>query len=186
MIRRMRSSCGVTVIELLVGLCIIALLTVLTLQNLPAWISSTQLSKDRNSFAALIYTARAAAINLNHQVILCPGTTSRGCAKRDSWQQGAIAFADSNRNRQYDNDDPFVAGFGSIDSQIEWRSFRNRSYLKFLPSGRTDWQNGHFKFCGNSEKGLQLVLNRAGRLYFSHDEDGDGWHEDVRGRDLIC
>ena len=184
----MRSSLGLTLLELLSVLCIVSVLSILAFQNLPTWIASTQLTKDRNSFANLINTARAAAIHLNHHVILCPGNTESGCARRNTWHNGAIVFADKNRNRQYDGDDPFIAAFATIKSRIEWRSFRNRSYLKFLPTGRTDWQNGHFKFCAksNEKKGLQLVLNAAGRLYFSHDEDDDGWHEDVRGRDLIC
>lgn len=180
---------GLTIIELAVVLCIVSILLVLTFRNLTAWVAITQLDKDRDNFAALIYTARAAAVHLNQHVILCPGSKS-GCANRDTWHDGAIVFADQNRNRIFDEGEHLVSAINSFKSRVTWRSFRNRSYLRFLPRGVTDWQNGHFKFCSTHESATpearQLVLNAAGRLYFSHDEDGDGVHEDVQGRDLVC
>ena len=190
----MNSACyfyprdGLTIVELLVTLAIISTLLGLTLANIPNWVATTTLSHDRNKFATLIYTARAAAVHLNQHVILCPGN-KLGCGPRDSWDQGALVFADTNRNRKYDDGDAFVARIDALQTKVTWRSFRNRKYLKFLPSGTTDWQNGHFKFCSNEvgdSRALQLVLNAAGRLYFSNDEDGDGIHEDVKGKKLVC
>ena len=103
---------------------------------------------------------------------------------------GTVAFVDYNNNKQIDEQDKLLGSIAQLTNRVTWRSFRNRSYLKFVATGHTDWQNGHFKFCpeGTQDHALsrQLVLNAAGRLYFSRDEDGDGLHEDVQGNDLTC
>jgi type IV fimbrial biogenesis protein FimT len=74
-------------------------------------------------------------------------------------------------------------------STVFWRSFRNRPYLVFQPTGLTDWQNGHFLFCpasGNARDARQVVLNPQGRLRQMTDRDGDGIVEDTSGRPVRC
>mgnify|MGYP006160318647 CR=1 FL=1 len=121
-------------------------------------------------------------------MILCPGT-KEACLARNQWHQGAIAFIDQNNNYQPDVDEVLIAVQNKLRNRVFWRSFRSRSYLRFKPSGFTVWQNGHFLLCpSNQDPSLarQMVLNAAGRLYFSKDENSDGIHEDVRGRPLAC
>ncbi|NKB97401.1 MAG: prepilin-type N-terminal cleavage/methylation domain-containing protein [Pseudomonadales bacterium] len=183
----MKLENGLSLIELLVAVTIAGILLGSMLFSSSKLIGTKRTETDRDKFATLIQTSRAAAIHLNHPVILCPDDTT-GCGARNSWHRGTIAFADKNHNALYDGDDPIVGSLPRLSSDVEWRSFRNRNYLRFLPTGTTDWQNGHFKFCPQiiDQSALQLVLNAAGRLYYSKDEDGDGIHEDVQGRDLSC
>ncbi|MEC8059925.1 MAG: GspH/FimT family protein [Pseudomonadota bacterium] len=90
------------------------------------------------------------------------------CGKRNQWQLGVLAFTDFNRNRRLDDNEHIVAQLPSFHTAtIRWRSFRNRSYLRFTPEGLTDWQNGNFLFCDNQgapELTRQITLNHAGRL----------------------
>jgi Tfp pilus assembly protein FimT len=181
---------GWTLLELVTTLAITAALAGLALFGTSQWITEVELHSDRNQFATLINLSRAAAVDLNHPVILCPGDPISGCGPRNTWHKGIMAFADMNRDRKFDPDDTLLAVIPGFTSRIEWRSFRNRSHLRFRATGVTDWQNGHFKFCplqpARKVGGLQLVLNAVGRLYFSRDTDGDGVHEDVQGRPLLC
>ncbi|MDG2278299.1 MAG: GspH/FimT family pseudopilin [Pseudomonadales bacterium] len=184
----MTSKYGLSLIELLVVVAIAGILLATLPFSSTSLINAKRTESDRDMFAALVQTSRAAAIHLNHPVIFCPGTTA-GCGTRDSWHLGTIAFADKNRNASYDDDDPMIGSLPRLSTIVTWRSFRNRKYLRFLSTGTTDWQNGHFKFCPqhiDQAKAIQLVLNAAGRLYYSKDEDGDGIHEDAQGRDLLC
>lgn len=181
---------GWSLIELVAALAISATLLGAAWFSTSLWIARVEREADRDQLATLINLSRAAAVNLNHPVILCPGDLTSGCGARNTWHLGTIAFADANQDRSLDAGDITLASIPQLTSRIEWRSFRNRSYLKFRASGVTDWQNGHFKFCPlqpiPGSGGLQLVLNAAGRLYFSRDDDADGIHEDVQGRPLIC
>lgn len=180
---------GITLVELLATLLIVMILLGYALPSLQSLATRIEADSYRDVFARMIYTARHAAIIHNANVVLCPGGQT-GCAGRNRWHQGTVAFVDKNHNREIDDDD-FTIAFVSRThkTNIRWRSFRNRGYLRFTPMGLTDWQNGHFLFCpvnGNTEHARQIVVNRAGRIYYSKDDDNDGIQEDVQGRALSC
>ncbi len=179
---------GFTLLELLVVMTIVAVLTTFAIPGFAGWVERRHTDADRALLATTIYGARTAAIHLNQPVVMCPGD-DQGCGRRNSWHEGAVVFADPNRNGRLDRGETLVGGFGALNGTVQWRSFRNRSYLRFLPNGLTDWQNGHFLLCPTTDDpdlARQLVLNRAGRLYFSIDADGDGRHEDVQDNPLEC
>lgn len=181
-------------IELLVALVIAAILMRYATAYLPDWLNQRRANTGLQGIHAALNTARHAAIRHASVVIVCPRRNDRGatpgCGARNTWHQGLLAYLDANRNRVYDASDNVIASIpGPETGQITWRSFRNRSYLRFTPRGLTDWQNGHFLFCPeNADPRLarQLVLNMAGRIYPSRDRDGDGIHEDAAGNPLRC
>jgi type IV fimbrial biogenesis protein FimT len=47
---------------------------------------------------------------------------------------------------------------------IRWSSFPNRRYLRFLPSGMTDYQNGSFRIYSDGKLMSKLVVSQAGRV----------------------
>lgn len=169
-------------------LVIASLLTITALPGMRDLYARYRVEADRQVFATLINTARHAAVNLNSTVTLCPGRDST-CGGRNQWHNGAFVFQDLNKNRRRDEGEIIVAGINDLSSRVRWRAFRNRSALQFEARGYTAWQNGHFIFCPVDQDprfARQLVLNASGRLYFSRDRDGDGYHEDVRGAPLAC
>ena len=181
---------GLSLIELLTTLVIVSTLAAMTLPFYKDLTSRKYIETERDQFASLIKTARHAAISFNQSVILCPGTSDL-CLGPNHWHRGAVAFIDQNNNHQPDADEVLIATQNKLRSRVVWRAFRNRSYLRFEPSGFTAWQNGHFLLCphnqnSNPNPGLarQMVLNAAGRLYFSKDKNSDGIHKDVQVRPL--
>ena len=185
---RVHTQCAFTLIELLVVMTIVALLMGVAIPGFSGWVERRHTDADRVLLATTINGARTAAIHLNQPVVMCPGNMD-GCGGRDRWHEGTVVFADPNGNRRLDRNETLIGGFATLTGTARWRSFRNRTYLRFMPNGLTDWQNGHFLLCPASpdpELDRQLVLNRAGRLYFSIDADGDGRHEDVQDNPLNC
>lgn len=185
---------GVTLIELLVAL---ALLTALFRLALPAFdelIARERATAALNRMLGLVQQARAAAVQENRALVLCASDSTLAeapCAGRDDWHLGTLLFADRNRDGRFAPGERAVrrdSGW-SGQARIRWRSFRNRSYLRFRPNGMTDWQNGSFTWCPASrDPGLavQLVLNAGGRARKATDADGDGVAEDSQGRPLQC
>lgn len=152
------------------------------------WVENKQANATVTSFAAAVHLARQTAIVMNMPVTFCP-RGSEGCGARDTWHEGAMVFVDFNQNRRIDENDHLVKTIPHLmpGIRVYWRSFRNRSYLRFTSSGLTDWQNGNFLICQRAaQHARQLILNSAGRMYFSRDIDGDGVHEDARGRAISC
>ena len=190
MLCRMRvTPAGLTLIELMVALTIISVLLSFSFPSMTELVASRRADSALNLLRAGINMARHAAINHNTSVIVCP-RGSNGCGPRDTWHLGTLIFEDKDRDNRFSDDDRVLAHLDPVRSgRIFWRAFRSRSYLRFTGRGMTDWQNGHLLYCpanGQPELARQLVLNYAGRTYASKDRDGDGVHEDVRGRPLRC
>ncbi len=188
-----RSHTGFTLIELIVAMGILLVLVNAGLPEVRAWVERTRIEAEIDRFLSLIQIARTTAITHNTRVILCPGQSASApavCARRNTWHQGAVAFIDHDGNRELNDEDIVVAEQDATERlRIYWRAFRNRGYLRFTGRGVTDWQNGHFLFCpvpSRATHARQIVLNYAGRTYRSRDSNGDGVHEDVRGRPLVC
>ena len=188
---------GFSLIELMMTLCIILLLGGFAIHGLVDQKRKHEMDGLQESFINLLYSARNAAIIHHSEVIVCPMRNKRrallerpSCGKRNQWQLGVLAFTDLNRNRHLDENESIVAqlpGFG--DATVHWRSFRNRSYLRFTAEGLTDWQNGNFLFCDiqlKPELARQVTLNHAGRLYTAEDRDHDGIYEGRDNKPLDC
>lgn len=180
---------GLTLIELMVALAIVSVLLSFSFASMTELAASRRADSALNLLRAGINMARHAAINNNSSVIVCP-RGANGCGPRNTWHLGTLIFEDKDRNNRYSEDDRVLAQLDPVPSgRIVWRAFRSRSYLRFTGRGMTDWQNGHLLYCPTTRDprlARQLVLNYAGRTYASKDRDGDGVHEDVRGRPLRC
>ena len=180
---------GLTLIELLAALTIAAVLLSYAIPNMSALVESRRADSALNLLRAGINMARHAAINRNASVIVCP-RGDNGCGPRNTWHLGTLIFEDKDGDNRYGDNDLTLTDLDPIRSgNVYWRAFRSRSYLRFTGRGVTDWQNGHLLYCpanGQPQLARQLVLNYAGRTYASNDSDGDGVHEDVRGKPLNC
>lgn len=197
MIRPVASSAlrpgGLTLLELLVTLSVLATLLLLGLPAFNGLLAREQRTAAMNQILGAVQFARAAAIRYRGRTLLCPSnsTGEPRCGKRDEWHTGALVFLDRNGNARRDVTEAVllrVPGWHN-GSRIRWRAFRNRSYLAFRPEGVTDWQNGAFTWCppaGDSTPPLQVVLNGAGRTRTAQDSDGDGIPEDSRGEPIRC
>lgn len=181
---------GLSLIELLFALALSALLLRLAAPGFQDLLATQRATAASNAITATIALARTSAIFYREPVVVCPNNLG-GCGSRSHWASGALVFADRNGNRQHDNDErlfgmlpPFEPG-----ASINWRSFRNRNYLLFLPKGLTDWQNGHFQYCpedNNPRHARQIIINAQGRTRVAPDSDRDGIREDARGQPLQC
>ena len=183
---------GFTIIELLVVITIMSLMFSMAAPAFSSLVQRYQVRGEVDQFISLLAVARQTAISKGVVVTVCPKHSSEKdrCGSRNAWHLGTLVFEDLNGNRLMDGTDALIAGTAPLEhNTVQWRAFRNRSYLRFNPTGLTDWQNGHFLFCPvNQQANLirQLVLNYAGRTYLSEDNDGDGIHEDVGGDALSC
>lgn len=148
-----------------------------------------------NRLLGAVQFARSAALSHRDSIVLCPADTRAAletveCAARDQWHLGALIFLDRNGDGQRSRREAAlrrIAGWPG-SARVRWRSFRNRSYLRFRSRGTTDWQNGSFTWCPNedAQDPQQVVLNLAGRARVARDKDGDGVPEDSRGDPIRC
>jgi len=175
---------------MLISLALLAILLRLALPAFHDLVSQQRASAASNAITGAIALARSSAIIGHTPVTFCPNNAG-ACGSRNQWHLGGLIFADRNRNAQLDRNEWIygtLPGFAP-GVTVRWRSFRNRSYLRFLPSGLTAWQNGHFQYCpadADDRFSRALILNAQGRVRPALDRDGDGIREGADGEPLRC
>ncbi len=181
---------GITLIELLVTLAVAAVLLHAALPAFADLLASQRAAAASNAVVGAVQLARSSAITHRTAVTFCP-RSGNACGGRAHWRDGGLVFLDHNRNAELDAGEPLLGTLAALEAgaTLAWRSFRNRSYLRFEPRGYTDWQNGHFQYCpasSDARHARQVIINAQGRTRSARDRDGDGIREDARGRPLRC
>lgn len=188
----MKQIKGFTLIELFVVLGILGIMSILAFpafRFLHEIEQSTAIS--RSLYHHLNY-ARAEAISKNIITTVCASENSRDCSKNNDWSNKHIViFMDRNGNGQRDDEDRILNDFEPEPSNysLVWRSFGNKNYLQWQPSGITYYQNGNFTYCPankNLKNAKKIILNVAGRIYFGSDKNQDGIQEGTDGKNIVC
>ncbi|MEZ5491492.1 MAG: GspH/FimT family pseudopilin [Gammaproteobacteria bacterium] len=187
--RQDHKASGITLIESLTTLVILAILIRLMLPDLAQLLEQRQGSLVIQRVANSIFLARAAAAKSGTMAVLCPSQDGNYCG--GEWHDGILLFLDWNDNQTPDSGDETVdyLRFEKLPGTLHWRAFRSKPYLQITPLGFTRYQNGNFTWCGKentSASARQLVLNRTGRVRYAQDRDGDGLREDSSGRPIQC
>lgn len=182
--------CGYTLVELLAVLAIAAILLALALPAMGPRAPRERATAALNQIIGSVALARSAAVLHGTPVTFCPGFAG-SCLGRDQWHRGALVFRDANQNGLKEPGEALLSALPGLETgaRLYWRAFRSRSYLRFLPAGYTEWQNGHFLYCpagGDPRLARMLILNAQGRTRVARDTDGDGIVEDARGRPVRC
>ena len=180
---------GITLLELLICLALIALLTGFTVPGLAPLVRDQQLAMVGEELLRSVNLARATAINRYSVVTLCPSADGQTCG--GSWEQGRILFTDHTADRIINGQDRLVQAWGVLPASVtvRFRAFGNRLFLQMVPQGFTHYQNGNFTICpvdGEPQLARQLVISRSGRVRRARDLDGDGLRENSQGKALIC
>jgi len=184
---------GYTLVELITAMAIAAVALHAAAPAMSDFLARQRAIAVVNAVITTTQLARTSAIMHRQRVTFCsvdPANTER-CGGRGDWHHGALIFADANRNRRHEATEALYGGMPALrrGESLIWRSFRNRSYLQFLPTGLTPWQNGHFQYCpadSDDRFARQLILNAQGRVRVARDLNGDGIVEDAQRRPLSC
>ncbi len=177
-----------TLIELLIALLILSILLSLALPSFGNLLERKKVSANVERLVHTLQQSRLRAITDNVKVTICPTVDGLNCS--NNWSKGYMSFVDQNGNRQFDVTDSILFQYHSFDQQSElhWRAFGIRKSLQWLDTGITNHQNGTFTVCyaKKLENARGLFLTKAGRIRYSRDNNGDGYHENATGAALRC
>jgi len=177
----------------------VALLAILAQLSLPAMDFNQRNEADRvfMQLSALLTSARAHSIATHSVTVICPSVSGTDCDS--NWRAGAIAFTDSDNNRQRSFDEALIelidwtAGghrqSSPLRGTLHWRAFGNRQSIRIDELGQLSDQNGNFTWCPAEQSGHaahQMVINSAGRIRLATDSNKDGHREDSQGTPLTC
>lgn len=112
-----KHSSGVTLIELLTTVAVLALLLALALPSFNDAITRNRLTSQANEMAAALALARSEALRRSRDVTVCGSTDGATCAS--NWNGGWLAWVDDNRNGTLDATDLILrTGLNSSKDEV--------------------------------------------------------------------
>lgn len=180
---------GFTLLELLITLCLLAVLAGVSLPGLHQMLERQRADQILKELATSIQLARSYAIRNSATVTLCPSADGRECG--DNWLMGYLVFNDPEENHIPASEKSILLWVrnSAHGGSLTWKAFGNRNFLQLFGLGSRLGQNGSFTYCPEDKDptlARQLLLNSTGRTRVAVDRDGDGIREDSRGRALVC
>ena len=97
-------SQGFTLIELMVGLAVMALLMMVAVPSFQSTIASSRVTTVTNDLVGALAVARTEAIRRGVRVTVCASDDGELCATTGDWSQGWVVFKDLNRNADREPD----------------------------------------------------------------------------------
>ncbi len=95
----MRASAGFTLVELLVGLAVAAIIVTVAVPSLATLVRDNRLVSVVNGFHAAHSLARSEAVRRRRDVVICNSNSPGVCAGSGGWEQGWLVFEDPDGSR---------------------------------------------------------------------------------------
>jgi len=164
----MRQERGFTLIELMVGVGLTALLLSMAVPALNLFVSNSRQTAALNDFVASMHIARSTAITTNTRVTVCASSGGSSCQPVD-WDQGWIVFADLDSDQALDANERVISQSAAVDGlSIDSSEFSR--FVMYRPNGRVmnasvNGNSGQFTVCDDrgADRAKVMILDLSGR-----------------------
>jgi type IV fimbrial biogenesis protein FimT len=188
---KLNIASGFTLVELLVGLSIAAILISLAVPSFRTLVENNKTQTLTEEIATSLNFARSEALRRARAVTVCPSNDQATCS--GTWNDGWIVFVDNDAGRT------FSAG---VDTLLDVTQGSSQNYTISLNSTITNsfqFSNqgfsaetskiGTYKVCGptaESARARGVVIQFSGSTRFAADSNADGIREDHNGDNFAC
>jgi type IV fimbrial biogenesis protein FimT len=158
-------NAGFTLIELVTGLAIMAILAGIALPSLERLVERQRAAAATTSLMSHMALARMTAVSRNRRSVLCPSADGRLCETGNDWSRGWMLFLDDDGNREPDPGDEIVrVDLEPTSRHLQVTSTNGRQQLRYLPDGRSAGTNLTISICNQHHELLgQVIVNNMGR-----------------------
>jgi len=164
----MRRESGFTLIELMIGIGLTALLMSMAVPALSLFVSNARQTGAVNDFVASMHVARSTAITTNSRVTLCASSSGNSCQPVD-WNQGWIVFTDLDSDQALDAGETVLSRSDAVDG-LDIESAEFSRFIMFRPNGRVmnasiNGSSGQFTVCDKrgADKAKVMIIELSGR-----------------------
>lgn len=156
---------GATLVEVAVTVSVLAILAAIGLPAMSALLDSQRTAGTLSSLVTHMQLARTAAVRHRQPVVLCPTTDAVRCATGGDWSTGWMLFIDRGDRRAPRSDaDLLRADLTPRTGRLRVEGSAGRSYVRYLPDGRSAGTNLTIRVCDREGRRLGAVfVNNAGR-----------------------
>lgn len=180
--RRQASAGGLTLLELMVTVAIVAIIGAFAVPSFQTMIQANQTRTVASELMATLNLARSEAARRGQPVSVCRSSNGSSCASSGTgWDSGWIAFVniDNDKPAVRDNDEQILQIRQNLPTGVTVRP--NNNFTNYLSYSRTGLANqmGTFVICAGSDAELKkrqprvIVVDRT-RVLLATDGDGNG------------
>lgn len=186
----MKQESGVTLIELMVTVSIMAILLAVVAPNLRTFLTQSGTSGLSADFMSTLNFARSESVTRGVSIIICRRSSGTSCASgTGSWSNGWVIFADKNANGANDSGETLrvhqelSTGYSAYATDPA-NSSTPRSTVVYARNG-TATETALFAFCFNSDETQAKAVNvTLTRPRAATDSNSDGIPEKDDGTNI--
>jgi len=163
-----RYAHGLTLVELLIVLALIALLAGVAVPSLGSMLANSRVKTMASRFMTHVNLARTESIMRGQRVVLCPSTDGASCLPDGYWHLGWLVFVDRDGNREHGVTEPLLQISGAAKA-INLVTSRMRRRLVLYPTGLSPASNGTYTACSQHGDAapLAVIVSNTGRARLS-------------------
>lgn len=160
----MHSAHGLTFIELMLALAVIAVLVSIGIPSLAAFVQESRMVAAGNRVVTTLNLARSRAVFERAHTMMCPSTDGRTCTGGNRWDNGWIVFSDGDRSGQPTRESDLLRveeGFENIHADSG-----GRTGIRYKPDGMAHGFNLTIKLChpDDAERHRAVTVSNPGRI----------------------
>lgn len=158
-----RTMAGLTLLELMVALAIVAIAAGLGLPAFGATMERTRAMTIYNGVTTALVFARNAAVTQRRPAAVCPSADGLRCRTDGVWDDGWIVFMDPEHHGQPKDAASVLQRGERLHGQMRLRATAGRPVVRFQRSGSAYGSNVTLRLCKDARLLGTIVLNNAGR-----------------------
>ena len=159
----MKNQKGITTIEVLVCIAILAIITTIGIPSFRQFIESQHQDTTVVRLTDTLRQSRMEALRLKQNVYLCATTNGTSCSGSNNWSTGWLAYADKDRNGQLGQADTIL--MVQQEQRNTLSTTASSSTLRFYPNGLM--QSATFDICSSALASKNnIAINPAGYISF--------------------
>lgn len=175
---------GVTLLELMITVAIVAILLTVVAPNIQAILIKNRIVGEINALSSVIQFARNNAIDEQIETIVCPSEDFSVCTS--NWNHGKIVYVDLDGDGERGATEELLVAIspGSAQNNITGPA----EEIQFQPNGAAN-APAALLLCHKDRENKyarQLNVSLQGRVKMSRDANNDGIYEDLSAVPLDC
>ncbi|HLO64999.1 MAG TPA: Tfp pilus assembly protein FimT/FimU [Azonexus sp.] len=170
---------GLTMVELLITLAVLAILLAIGIPSFQGLIASTRVTNATNELLSAFAQARSEAIRQGQRVTICISANGVQCTNAGNWEQGWIIFSDATRAGNVANVDAGETIINNNRVSLTGITIQGAAalprYISFSSDGQSRTlagatQTGNIEVCSTSsalsdnDRARRLLVNGSGQI----------------------